>query len=314
MIGIRPAIGRGPMEIDLQKEANHVKKLRRNYVFVLFLIPALLFFINTVIVPFIIGTVYSFTDWDGFSFAGSKFVGLKYYARAFTDSQFLSSLLLTFKYSLVLVVLVNVIGFMLALIVTRKARSSTVLRGIFFMPNLIGGLILGFIWQFIFSKLFVQLGELFHLQNVFYNWLIKPDTAFLSLIIVAVWQMAGYVMIIYIAGLQSIPGDIVEAAEIDGAGPFQRLRKIIVPLMMPSFTVSLFIVLSNSFKQYDTNLSLTNGGPYNTTQLVAMNIYQTAFNHNDYVLAQAKSMIFFLIIMIITIIQVRLTSRKEVEM
>lgn len=291
-----------------------MKKFRHNLVFVMFLVPALIFFINVVIVPFIIGTVYSFTDWDGFSFAGSKFVGFKYYAEAVTDGQFLTSLLLTFKYSIILVVLVDLIGFMLALIVTRKARTSTVLRGIFFMPTLIGGLILGFIWQFIFTKLFVQLGTSLNMKGVFFNWLTKPDTAFLSLIIVAIWQMSGYVMIIYIAGLQSIPGDVIEAAEIDGAGPFQRLRKIIVPLMMPSFTVSLFIVLSTSFKQYDTNLSLTNGGPYNTTQLVAMNIYQTAFNHNKYVLSQAKSMIFFLIIMVITVIQVRLTSRKEVEM
>ena len=280
----------------------------------LFLLPALFFFINVVIIPFLIGIVYSFSNWGGFEFAGSKFVGFRNYVNAFHDSQFLSSFLLTFQYAVIMVLSVNIIGFFLALLVTRNIKSNTALRGIFFMPNLIGGLILGFIWQFIFSKLFVQIGENLHLSNIFFNWLTKPSTSFWSLIIVSTWQMAGYMMIIYIAGLQSIPSDLIEAAEIDGAGPMKRLTHITLPLMMPSFTISLFVTLSNAFKQYDTNLSLTNGGPYNTTQLVAMNIYLTAFKRNQYVLAQAKAMIFFLVIMVITLLQVYLTSKREVEM
>jgi raffinose/stachyose/melibiose transport system permease protein len=287
---------------------------KRQLSFWLFLLPALFFFVNVVIVPFIIGIVYSFTNWNGFSFAGSHFVGFEYYIRAFKDTQFLSSFLLTFKYAIIMIIFVNVIGFLLALLVTQNMKSSKILRGIFFMPNLIGGLILGFIWQFIFSQLFVQIGQSFHMQNLFFNWLSQPTTSFWSLIIVGTWQMSGYVMIIYIAGLQSIPIDVIEASQIDGAGAFRRLRAIVMPLMMSSFTISLFITLSNSFKQYDTNLSLTNGGPYNTTQLLAMNIYQTAYNHNQFVLAQAKSMIFFIVIMIITVIQVHLTSKREVEM
>lgn len=291
-----------------------MKSLKRNLFFWLFLLPALFFFINVVVIPFIMGIVYSFTDWNGFSFAGSNFVGMKNYVRIFSDKQFLSSFLLTFKYSIVMVLTVNVIGFFLALLVTQNMKSSNALRAVFFMPNLIGGLILGFIWQFIFSQLFVQLGQALHLQGVFFNWLTNPATSFWSLIIVGTWQMAGYVMIIYIAGLQSIPGDVIEASNIDGASPFKRLTKIILPLAMPSFTISLFVTLSNAFKQYDTNLSLTNGGPYNTTQLVAMNIYQTAFKHSEYVQAQCKSIVFFLVIMIITVVQVYLTSKREVEM
>ncbi len=291
------------------------RKHRQSHLyFWLFLLPALFFFVNVVIVPFIMGIVYSLTDWNGFSFAGSHFVGFRYYLRAFQDKQFLASFLLTFRYAIIMVLAVNVIGFLLALLVTQNIKTNTALRGIFFMPNLIGGLILGFIWQFVFSKLFVQLGQVLHMSGVFFNWLTNPSTAFSSLIVVGTWQMAGYVMIIYIAGLQSIPTDVLEAAQIDGAGPMRRLTHITLPLMMSSFTISLFITLSNAFKQYDTNLSLTNGGPYNTTQLLAMNIYQTAFSHNQYVLAQAKAMIFFVVIMVITLIQVRLTSDKEVEM
>jgi raffinose/stachyose/melibiose transport system permease protein len=292
------------------------KRRRRKFplYYWLFLLPALFFFVNVVVVPFFMGIVYSFSNWSGFSFAGSKFVGFQNYADAFQDPQFLSSFLLTFQYAVIMVVCVNVIGFFLALLVTQNIKSNTALRGVFFLPNLIGGLILGFIWQFIFSKLFVQLGEKLHMTGVLFNWLTQPSTAFWSLVIVSTWQMAGYVMIIYIAGLQSIPSDLLEAAEIDGAGPMKRLAHITLPLMMPSFTISLFITLSNAFKQYDTNLSLTNGGPYNTTQLIAMNIYQTAFNRNQYVLAQAKAMVFFLVIMVITLVQVRLTSKREVEM
>jgi raffinose/stachyose/melibiose transport system permease protein len=291
-----------------------MKTHKHNLFFWLFLLPALFFFVNVVIIPFVMGAVYSFTDWGGFSFTGVHFVGLQSYARAFTDTAFLSSFLLTFKYAVIMVLSVNLIGFLLALLVTRNMKSSNGLRAVFFMPNLIGGLILGFIWQFIFSKLFVQLGDIFNLQHVFFNWLTNPTTSFSSLIIVGTWQMAGYVMIIYIAGLQSIPSEYIEAAQIDGAGPFRRLIYIIMPLTMPSFTISLFVTLSNAFKQYDTNLSLTNGGPYSTTQLLAMNIYQTAYNHNRFVVAQAKAMIFFVVIMVITIAQVYLTSKREVEM
>ena len=287
--------------------------LHKNLYFWLFLIPALFFFINVVIIPFILGIVYSFTNWNGFQFLNSKFIGTYNYKQAFSDKAFLSSMGLTFEYAIITVILVNIIGFFLALLVTRKFKSSHALRAVFFMPNLIGGLVLGFIWQLIFSKFMVFIGQSLKISSLSFNWLNEPNSAFWSLVIVSTWQMAGYVMIIYIAGLQSIPRDVLEAAQIDGANSMQRLRHIVLPLMMPSFTVNLFIVLSNAFKQYDTNLSLTNGGPYGTTQLLAMNIYQTAFSHNNYAVAQAKAVIFFLIIMVVTLLQVHFTSKREVE-
>jgi raffinose/stachyose/melibiose transport system permease protein len=291
-----------------------MRRRGNNLSFWLFLLPALLIFANVVLVPFVLGIINSFTDWDGFKLLGSSFSGFKYYAEALADGDFLASFLTTFKYAVAMVALVNLIGFSLALLVTGGIRSSNALRATFFMPNLIGGLILGFIWQFVFTKMTAGLGESLHMQNIFFNWLTKPGTAFWSLVIVGVWQMAGYVMIVYIAGLQGIPGELIEAAQIEGAGPFKRLLHITLPLSMPAFTVGLFITLSASFKQYDTNLSLTNGGPYGTTQMLAMNIIQTAFKHNDYALAQSKAVLFFLVIMAITLLQVYLTKRREVEM
>ncbi|HHV73149.1 MULTISPECIES: sugar ABC transporter permease [unclassified Thermoanaerobacterium] len=291
-----------------------MKKNSNTLTFWLFLIPSLFIFINVVIIPFILGIIYSFTDWDGFSFFGSKFVAFSNYLKVFRDQNFLSAFLLTFKYAIIMVIVSNIIGFSLALLVTRKMKTRNILRSIFFMPNLIGGLILGFIWQFIFTKLFVQLGTVLHASNIFFNWINDPNMAFWSIVIVSAWQMSGYVMIIYIAGLESINPDIIEASLIDGAGPVRRLFNIILPLTVPSFTISLFITLSNSFKQYDTNLSLTNGGPYGTTELLTMNIVQTAYKHNQYAIAQSKAVVFFVVIMAITLVQVYLTKKREVEM
>lgn len=289
-------------------------KKKNSITFWLFLLPSLFIFINVVIIPFLLGTIYSFTNWDGFDIAGAKFVALDNYIKIFSDQSFINAFVLSLKYSFVMIILVNVVGLALALLVTKKMKSSNLLRSIYFLPNLIGGLILGFIWQFIFTKLFEQLGVTLNQKKIFYNWLDDPRMAFWALVIVGTWQMAGYVMVIYIAGIQNISDEVLEAAQIDGAGPFRRFVNIIFPLVIPSFTISLFITLSNSFKQYDTNLSLTNGGPFGKTELISMNIFRTAFQHNDYAFAQSKAIILFLFIMVVTVIQVYLTKKREVEM
>lgn len=290
------------------------KKIKSKITTALFVIPSLFIFINVVIIPFIMGVVYSFTNWNGFAFKGSKFIGLKNYASALKDTKFVSSFWLTAKYTIVMIILVNIVGLALALLVTSKIKSKNALRGIYFLPNLIGGLILGFIWQFIFSKFFEQLGNLTHSSKLFFNWLNNPTAAFWAMVIVGVWQMAGYVMVIYIASIESISEEVMEAADIDGANGWTKFRKITLPLISPAFTISLFVTLSNSFKQYDTNLSLTNGGPFGSTEMITMNIIHTAFGYNKYAQAQAKSIIFFLIIMAITVVQLYLTKRNEVEM
>lgn len=290
------------------------RKTKKRLVNALFVAPSLFVFVNVVIIPFIMGIIYSFTNWDGFAFKGSSFVGLRNYALAFKDAKFIASFWLTVKYTLAMVILVNVVGLLLALLVTSKLKGKNALRGIYFLPNLIGGLILGFIWQFIFTKFFEQLGQATHSSKIFFNWLQDPTAAFWALVVVGVWQMAGYVMVVYIASIESIPEEVIEAADIDGAGGWTKFRKIILPLIAPAFTISLFVTLSNSFKQYDTNLSLTNGGPYGSTELITMNILHTAFGYNKYAQAQAKAIIFFLVIALVTVVQVYMTKRKEVEM
>lgn len=290
------------------------RQARKNgVVFFLFILPALFFFANVVIVPFVSGIVYSFSDWQGFAFAGSNFVGLNNYRQAFSDPRFVTSFLFSFKYAFAMLILVNLIGFALAMLVTSRIKSKNVLRSIYFLPNMIGGLILGFIWQFIFSKLFVQLGEVLGAENAFYNWITDEKMAFWSLVVVGVWQQAGYAMIIYIAGLQSIASDVKEASQIDGASWGRQLQHILLPLMIPSFTINMFLTLSKALKEYDINLALTNGGPYGSSEMVAMNIFQTAYRYNNFAEAQAKAVLFFLVIMLVTFVQVNLTSRKEVN-
>lgn len=290
------------------------EKHKKNFIYFLFILPALFAFINVVLIPFMMGIVYSFTDWDGFSFQGSQFVGLTNYIEAFNDRRFKQAFVFSFKYAFLMLALVNIIGFMFALLVTSKVGGKNVLRSVYLLPNLIGGLILGFIWKFVFSRLFVQIGAVSGLQSVFFNWLDEPTSAFLALILVGVWQQAGYVMIIYIAGIQAIPGDVIEASSIDGAGAIQRLFRITIPLMIPSFTINLFVTMANAMKQYDTNVSLTGGGPGRSTEMVAMNIYNSAFRYNDSAEAQAKAILFFIVIMVITLTQVVLTRKKEVQL
>ncbi|MBZ9688599.1 sugar ABC transporter permease [Clostridium estertheticum] len=290
------------------------KKLKGKITTSLFVIPSLFIFINVVIIPFVMGIIYSFTNWDGFAFKGSTFVGFKNYAAVFADEKFVTSFKLTTKYTFVMIILVNIVGLSLALLVTSKVKGKNFFRGVYFLPNLIGGLILGFIWKFIFTKFFVEFGVITHTEKIFFNWLDEPTAAFWALVVVGVWQMAGYVMVIYIASIESISEDVMEAASIDGANSWTKFKKITLPLIAPAFTISLFITLSNSFKQYDTNLSLTNGGPFGSTELVTMNIFSTAFSYNKYAQAQAKSIIFFLVIMVITVIQIYTTKKREVDM
>lgn len=281
--------------------------------FWIFVGPVLIAFIVVVIIPMISGIYYSFTDWNGIA-KEANWVGFKNYIKIFTeDKDFLNSFLFTAKFALVSLITINVIGFGLALLMTKGLKRTNFFRSIFFMPNMIGGLILGFVWQFIFTKGFDSLGKVLG-WNFLRGWLSDPVTGFWGLVILMSWQMSGYMMVIYIAAIENIPESSIEAAKIDGASAWQRLRHIIVPLVAPAFTVGLFLTLSNSFKLYDQNLSLTAGGPYNSTQMLAMNIYNTAFKFNKLGLAQAKAVIFLITVAVITLTQIYYSKRKEVEM
>ncbi|MBU5294610.1 sugar ABC transporter permease [Anaerosalibacter bizertensis] len=281
--------------------------------FWIFVGPVLLAFIIVVIVPMITGIYYSFTDWNGIG-NDANWVGLKNYTKIFTeDKDFLNAFLFTAKFALVSLITINVIGFGLALLMTKGLKLTNFFRSIFFMPNMIGGLILGFVWQFIFTKGFDSLGKLLN-WSFLRGWLADPTTGFWGLVILMSWQMSGYMMVIYIAAIENIPESSLEAAKIDGANAWQRLRYIIMPLVAPAFTVGLFLTLSNSFKLYDQNLSLTAGGPHNSTQMLAMNIYNTAFKFNKLGLAQAKAVIFLITVAVITLTQIYYSKRREVEM
>ena len=288
-----------------------MKHKKNDISFWLFLAPVLIAMIAVVIVPLVYGVGYSFTDWNGID--DPKVVGIKNYLKLVKDQNFRNSLWFTAKFAVVSIFFINAFGLGLAMIVTQNIKSSKILRTIFFMPNLIGGLILGFIWQFIFIKAFSAMGTLFGIESM-KGWLATTETGFWGLVILMSWQMAGYIMVIYIAHLESIDQELIEAAEIDGANAWQRFRHIIFPLIAPAFTVSMFLTLSNSFKLYDQNLSLTAGGPYNSTQMVAMNIYNTAFSENLMAYAQAKAVIFFIIVAAISLTQVYINKKREVEM
>ena len=293
------------------KKSNKKSKSQHGIAYWSFVGPSLFAFSLVVLIPLILGIYYSFTNWNGIG-SNIEWVGLKNYIKVFNDEGFRSSLWFTVKFTIVSVISINVIAFFLALLVTRESKISNLLRTIFFMPNLIGGLILGFIWQFIFVNVFNAVGQSLG-QEWMMGWLSNSTTGFWGMVIIMAWQMAGYVMVIYIAGLQNVPPELNEAAKIDGANAWQRIKLITFQMIRTSFTISLFLTLSNSFKLFDQNLALTNGGPGNATQMLALNIYQTAFSYNKMNLAQAKAVIFFVFVCIITLVQVYMTKKDEVE-
>ena len=289
-------------------------KHHRAIVNIIFLFPLLFAFAVTVIIPLFLGIGYSFTDWNGIKLTG--FVGLANYARMFKQPSFLWSILLTFLFVVFNMILVNLVAFLLALLCTSRIKGLGFFRASYFLPNLIGGIVLGYIWQFIFSNVVTKFTGT-------YSMLSDTKTAFIAVIIVYIWQYAGYIMLIYITGLNTIPGDVLEASAIDGASPTQTLFNIKIPMIAPTITICTFLTLTSAFKQFDVNLALTNGkgsvqflGEYiaNGTEMLALNIYSTAVINNDYALGQAKAVLFFIILAAVSIMQVRISNKKEVEL
>ena len=293
-------------------------KYHRNIINILFLFPLLFTFLVTVIIPLLLGVYYSFTDWDGIRMKG--FVGFANYAKMFSQPSFLWSILITFLFVVFNMILVNLVGFLLALLCTTKIKGVGFFRASYFLPNLIGGIVLGYIWQFIFANILTDI------LNQQHSWLADTDTAFMAIIIVYIWQYAGYIMLIYITGLTTVPRDVLEASAIDGANAIQTLFKIKLPMIASTITICTFLTLTSAFKQFDVNLALTGGtgsvtgflgeGNYitNGTEMLALNIYQTAIKQGYYSLAQAKAVLFFLILATVSIVQVRISNKREVEM
>jgi len=291
--------------------------------FFMFLLPAVLSFVIVIIVPFIFGVYYSFTDWNAMTGgADVNFVGFANYAAVFNDPRFLHSFLVTVAFAVINIIVVNVVAFSLALLVTNKLKLVGLYRAAFFMPHLIGGIILGYIWQFIFNSAITQVGSNLGIGFLATSLLGHSQWALLAIVLVVVWQNAGFFMMIYVAAIQSAPAELIEAAQIDGATYLQRVRNIIMPLVAPAFTVAMFLTLVRSFQQFDVNMALTAGGPAGmfmgqaipTTELLALNIYNTAFTVRQLAQGQARAVVFFVTLALVALIQVYFNKRKELEM
>lgn len=278
----------------------------------MFALPGMFCFFAVVIIPFVYGIYLTLTDWNGVAEI-KNFVGFKNFQGVVKDEQFWTSLLLTFKYVILVVVLVNVIAFLLAYLLTRGIKGQNFFRAGFFTPNLIGGIVLGYIWQFVFSRVFVNIGESTNWELFGVSWLSDPTKAFIALVVVSVWQLSGYMILIYVAGFMGLSEDVMEAASIDGATGWKKMKSIVMPLMMSSITICLFLTLSRAFMVYDVNLSLTAGAPYGTTEMAAMHVYEKAFTSRQFGVGQAEALILFVIVACISGLQVYLTKKKEVE-
>lgn len=271
--------------------------------FPLFALPTILAFTIAFIIPFILGVYLSFTEFTTVN--NAKWVGLSNYAKAFTNQDFLNALWFTVKFTVVSVISINVLAFLFALLLTRGKKGTNVFRTIFFMPNLIGGIVLGYIWQLIINGVLYK----FDVTLTF-----AAKYGFWGLVVLMCWQLTGYMMIIYIAGIQNVSKDVVEAAQIDGATRFGILRNVTIPLVMPSITICLFLTLSNSFKLFDQNLALTAGAPSRQTAMLALDIYNTFYGRVGYEgVGQAKAVVFFILVAVIALVQLVITRSKEVE-
>ena len=272
--------------------------------FPIFVLPTLIAFTLFFIVPFLMGIGLSFTKFT--TVTNAKWVGFENYIKAFkSDNDFIHALGFTSLFTIVSIISVNIISFSLALMLTKGLKGTNFFRSVFFLPNLIGGIVLGYIWNLLINGVLQKFGV---------DITFKTSYGFWGLVLLTNWQLIGYMMIIYIAGLHNIPDDLIEAAKIDGAGAMRTLFTIKIPMVMPSITICMFLTLTNTFKMFDQNLALTAGAPENSTEMLALNIYKTFYGRSGWQgVGQAKAVVFFIIVAVIAFIQLKLTNRKEVE-
>lgn len=280
-----------------------MQKMPKKY-YMFFTLPTIVAFVISFLIPFLLGIYLSFTKFT--TVTDSEWVGVSNYIHAFTDDpNFVNAIKFTVKFTLVSVVLINVSAFLLALLLTRKIKNTNIFRTVFFMPNLIGGIVLGYIWQLIINGVLINFGV-----DITYS----ATYGFWGLIILMNWQMVGYMMIIYIAGIQGISPELIEAAKIDGANSWQILKSITIPLVMPAVTICTFLTVTNLFKLFDQNLALTAGAPARTSSMLALDIFNTFYGSMGYEgVGQAKAVLFFLFVALIVLLQLRFSRSKEIE-
>lgn len=288
--------------IILGREDKSMDKAIKRY-FPIFVLPTLLAFTMGFIAPFLVGVWLSFCKFTTINDA--TFIGFSNYTKILTDGTFVHALWYTSLFTVVSVVFINFFAFAIALLLTRKIKGTNLFRTVFFMPNLIGGIILGYVWSLLLNGVLLQVERTLTYSSVYGFW---------GLVILMCWQQIGYMMIIYIAGIQNVPGDLVEAAKIDGATNWQILKNVTLPMVMPSITICTFLTLTNGFKLFDQNLALTNGEPSNMSELLALNIFSTFYGRAGWEgVGQAKAVVFFILVGIIAVTQNVLTRRKEIE-
>ncbi|MEA1975985.1 MAG: sugar ABC transporter permease [Bacillota bacterium] len=289
----------------------------------LFLAPALIAFLIVVVVPFFMGIYYSLTDWTAVAGLKANWVGLDNYKAMFSDFAFKYSFMRTFIFTGLSVITINLMALIFAFLVTRDVRFKNFFRAGFFIPNLIGGIVLGYIWQFIFKSVVPSLGAILGIPALEELLILaSPSLTLFGLILAFTWQYAGYIMMIYVAALLNVPEELLEAAEIDGANFWQKFKGITLPMIAQAFTITSFLTLVNAFKQYDIIIALSKGGPaalykgeiVNSTEMLAVHIYNVAFKYNNMAEGQARAIIFFLVLSIVSIGQVYYNKKREVEM
>ena len=279
--------------------------------YLMFAGPGTILFLAVVIVPFIYGLYLTLTSWDGTSLS-KPFVGLENFANAFKDTTYWQAMGRTMIYSIFAVIFINIVAFALAYLVTSGVKGQNFFRAGFFVPNLIGGIVLGYVWQFVFNRAFVAIGNAIS-SGTTVSLLSTPNGAMFCLILVSVWQYAGYMMLIYVAGFMSVSKDVQEAAMIDGCTPSQAMKNVTIPLMRSSFVQCIFLSITRCFVVYDVNLSLTKGEPFGSSVMAAMHVYNQAFTYKNYGLGQAEAVILFLVCAIVGVTQVMVGKRGEVE-
>ena len=284
------------------KEKKEMQKAIKKY-FPVFVLPTMIAFTIGFIAPFLLGIYLSFCKFT--TVTDAKFIGLDNYIKTLGDAEFIHSLWYTALYTVVTVLLINVLAFAVAMLLTKGIKGTNIFRTVFFMPNLIGGIVLGYVWQLLLNGILANFDRTLTYSEVYGFW---------GLVILVLWQQVGYMMIIYISGIQNIPGELIEAAKIDGANSWQILKNVTIPMVMPSITICTFLTLTNGFKLFDQNLALTNGAPSKMSELLALNIYNTFYGRAGWEgVGQAKAVEFFVLVAIIALIQNKLTRSKEVQ-
>ena len=285
-----------------EREKKEMQKAIKKY-FPVFVLPTMIAFTIGFVAPFLLGIYLSFCKFT--TVTDAEFIGLGNYVKTFGDPEFIHSLWYTVLFTIVTVVLINVLAFAVAMLLTKGIKGTNIFRTVFFMPNLIGGIVLGYVWQLLLNGILAYFDRTLTYSEVYGFW---------GLVILVLWQQVGYMMIIYISGIQNIPGELIEAAKIDGANSWQILKNVTIPMVMPSITICTFLTLTNGFKLFDQNLALTNGAPSKMSELLALNIYNTFYGRAGWEgVGQAKAVEFFILVAIIALIQNKLTRSKEVQ-